>query len=436
MRIRPYLVLLRRNRSFTRLYLAQLISFGGDWFAQVALLGLVIELTGSAAAASLVLVLQMLPFFLASPVAGVLADRLDRRRLMVAADVARAVAALAFLLVRDPSLLWVALLATATISALSAFFEPTSSAALPNLVEEEDLPVANVLLGSAWGTMLAVGAAIGGVVAVVFGRDAAFLLDAASFALSAALIVRIRGSFGGASAGDRATSASAPSSPASLSTPTLNPPRRAWSGIFAAQVEALAFARSSHAVAAFLLAKATFGVGNGVILLLAVFGAVVFDAGDVGIGLLFAARGLGALLGPFVARLAFGFDQRGLVVGIGVAFFLFLGAYLALPMAPGLAVACGLVFVGHLGGGAQWTLSTTGLQRSTPDAIRGRIFSVDYGLVTLVGAISTIVAGVVAATYGPAAAIYSLAIPASLAAGAWVIWTRPLRRRDGATLPE
>ncbi len=418
MPIRPYLLLLRRNRSFTRLYAAQLVSFGGDWFAQVALLGLALELTGSAAVASLVLVLQMLPFFLASPIAGVLADRLDRRRLMVGADILRAVAALAFLLAREPSMLWIALLAAAAISALSAFFEPTSSAALPNLVDEEDLPVANVLLGSAWGTMLAVGAAVGGLVAVIFGRDAAFLLDAGSFALSAALIVGIRRSFGGASArapGDT-TAASA--------------------GMLAAMAEALALARRSRSVAAFLLAKSTFGVGTGVILLLAVFGATVYEAGDLGIGVLFAARGLGALLGPFIARAVFGFDERGLIVGIGVAFFLFLGAYLLLPLAPGLAVAAGLVFIAHVGGGAQWTLSTTGLQRSTPDAVRGRIFSVDYGLVTFVAAVSTVVAGAVTGAYGPAAAIYALAIPSAVAATAWVLWTRPLRRRVGATLPQ
>ena len=420
MRLRPYVLLLRGNRSFTRLYIAQLISFGGDWFATVALLGLALELTGSAALASLVLVLQSAPFFLASPIAGVLADRLDRRRLMVTADVLRAGAALTFLLVRDPSMLWIALLATAAISALSAFFEPTSSAALPNLVDEADLPVANVLLGSAWGTMLACGAALGGLVAVALGRDAAFLMDALSFAISAALIVGIRRSFGGASG----------------HPPSATSDAGATDGVMAAIVEALTLARRSRRIAAFLLAKSTFGVGSGVILLLAVFGSSVFLAGDVGIGILFAARGLGALLGPFLARAAFGFDDRGLIVGIGVAFFLFLGSYLLLPLAPGLAVAAGLVFVAHVGGGAQWTLSTTGLQRATPDAVRGRIFSVDYGLVTLVATVSIIVAGAVTSAFGPAAAIYALAIPAAVASSAWVIWTRPLRRHDGGTLPE
>ncbi|MGZ6256775.1 MAG: MFS transporter, partial [Candidatus Limnocylindria bacterium] len=182
MRLRPYLTLLRGNPAFTRLFSAQLISFAGDWFATVALLGLALELTGSPAVASLLLVVQEGAFALASPIAGVLADRYDRRRLMVAADLARVPVALAFLLARDPDTLWIAFVAAALLSLGAAVFEPTSSASLPNLVEEGELAEANVLIGSAWGTMLAVGAALGGLVAATFGRDVAFVVNAASFA--------------------------------------------------------------------------------------------------------------------------------------------------------------------------------------------------------------------------------------------------------------
>jgi MFS family permease len=92
--------LLRRNPDFRRLYLASLISLGGDWFLIVALFGLVLELTGQAVAVAFTIAAQDLTYFLASPFAGVLADRLDRRRLMVAADLARAVLVLGFLFVR------------------------------------------------------------------------------------------------------------------------------------------------------------------------------------------------------------------------------------------------------------------------------------------------------------------------------------------------
>ena len=191
----PYLDLLRRNGAFRSLYIAQLISFAGDWFGTVALLGLALELTGSTGVASLVLVLQTGPFFIVSPLAGILADRLDRKHILVASNAARAVIALGFLLARDADTLWIALVCVALLSTGAAFFEPTSSAALPNLVDEADLPTANALIGAAWGTMLAVGAGLGGLVATLAGRDASFVANAAGFAVSAVLIARVSASF-------------------------------------------------------------------------------------------------------------------------------------------------------------------------------------------------------------------------------------------------
>lgn len=408
-RIAPYLRLLRENRSFTRLYAAQLISFAGDWFATVALLGLALELTGSAALAGLLLVIQTGTFAIASPIAGALADRFDRRRLLVTVDLARVPIALAFLLARDQGTLWIAFAAAALLSVGGAIFEPTSSASLPNLVDREQLPEANVLLGSAWGTMLAVGAALGGVVAATLGRDAAFIVDGASFALSALLIVGIRRPLqeerGG---GER---------------PSIGP------GAFVNSIRtALAFARRSRLVASLLLSKTTFGVGTGVILMLAVFGHDVFHAGDAGIGLLFAARGLGALLGPFLARAIVGTEDRGLLLGIGSSLAVVAGSYALFPLAPAIWIAAALVFIAHLGGGAQWMLSTYGLQRSTPDDIRGRVFSADYGLVTLAIAVSTLVAGSLADALEPRLAVWTMVGLIVVAGTAWLWFSRPARQ--------
>lgn len=276
-RFAPYYALLCKNPAFRRLYVAQLVSFAGDWFATVALLGLALELSGSEAVASLVLVLQTGAFAVTTPLAGSLADRVDRKRLLVMADLARVPVCLGFLLARTPDTLWIALACTALLAAMGAFFEPASSAALPNLVEDEDLPTANVLIGSAWGVMLAVGAAIGGIVAATFGRDAAFIVDAATFAVSAVLIIGIMRPF------------QRPREPAAHGEAT---------GLIAAIRPVVRFARHSRFVASLLLSKTMFGVGTGVVLMLAVFADEVYRAGDVGIGILFAARGLGALIGP------------------------------------------------------------------------------------------------------------------------------------------
>jgi len=193
--VRASISLLRRNRDFRRLYLASMISLGGDWFLLVALFGVVLDLTGSAVAVALLLAVQDLTYFVFSPAAGALADRLDRRKLMVAADLARAVLCLGFLLVRSEPTVWIAYLLLGLMATFSAAFEPASAAALPNLVEGDDLATANALSGSLWGTMLAVGAALGGVVAAAFGPHTAIVIDAVSFLGSAWLIIRIHRAF-------------------------------------------------------------------------------------------------------------------------------------------------------------------------------------------------------------------------------------------------
>lgn len=410
---RPYLSLLRRNPDFARLYVAQLISFGGDWFATVALLGLALEFTDSTTVASLVLVLQTAPFFLASPYAGVLADRLDRRKLLIASDVGRAVVSLGFLLARDASTLWIALVCVALLSVGAAFFEPTATASLPNLVDDEDLPTANALIGAAWGTMLAVGAAVGGLVAGLVGRDAAFLVNALSFAVSGLLIWRVRRSFKAS-----LSTAGAADLEASGATGGL---RRSFG-------ETVALVRSSPMVGALLMTKTTFGVGMGVVLLLAVFGRDIFGAGDAGIGLLFAARGAGALVGPLIGRRFMTDDDGGLLRMIGIALGAFVVGYSLLPASPTIVLASICVFIAHLGGGAQWSLSSFGLQLAVPDRLRGRVFGFDYSLVLMATTLSTIVSGFLAEVVGPVATLYVLLAAVGVAGILWLFWTRPLRR--------
>ena len=409
MRLAPYVALLRENPSFTRLYGAQLISFAGEWFATVALLGLVLELTGSAAAASLVLVLQTGGFAAVAPIAGVIADRVDRRRLLVAANAARAPLPILFLLGAQGEMLWLIFLTIALLAAGAAMFEPTSSASLPNLVDPERLPEANVLIGSAWGTMLAVGAAVGGLAAATLGREAVFVINAATFALSAWLISGIRRPL---------------QEPRAHGDEGRHPPF-----LEAARV-AISYARTHRLVGVFVLSKTSFGFGTGIVALLAVFGAEVFAAGDAGIGILFAARGLGAVSGPFLARAVFGTSDRALLKGILASLVGIVVCYGFFPLAPVIGVAALLVFGAHLGGGAQWTLSTLGLQRSTPDALRGRLFSFDYALVTMTIAFSTLAAGVVADLASPSVAVWTMVGLIVLAGSAWTAFAAPLLRSD------
>ena len=394
--------LLRRNPDFAKLYGAQLISFGGDWFASVALLGLVLDTTGSATLAGLIIAAQTLPFALISPFAGVIVDRFDRRTVMITTDVLRALLAVGFLAVQSAETIWIAFVIEIAIAGLSSFFEPASSAALPNLVAKEDLSRANVLIGSAWGTMLVVGAALGGLVAAKLGKEAAFLGDAASFAISGMLLLRVRGRFH-----DK------------------DPGEHHGVTIVSDVRETVRFARREPKVLALLLVKGGFGLSAGVIGLISVFAYEVFDGGPEMIGFLMAARGLGAVTGPFIFRPWIRSRDDRLFLGLSIAGLLFAAGYGLFAIAPTVGIAALGACLAHIGGGSTWTLSTYGLQRFTPDAIRGRVFSFDYGLTTLTISASVFFAGLAAEHANPRV----VAGAVTLIAVAWVLtWTWWRRR--------
>jgi MFS family permease len=396
--------LLRNNRDFRRLFLASVISLGGDWFLFVAITGLILETTGRAVDVGLAILAQEAAFFLASPAAGVLADRVDRRKLMIWCDLARVGVCAGFLLV-GPGSVWLAYPLLALLSAFSAPYEPASSAAIPNVVDPEDLPVANALGGSLWGTMLAVGAALGGVVATVFGRDVAFVVDAVSFLVSALLLVGIRRPF----AEERE-------------------PEHEHPSIRDATIEVLRYAKRDRRVRALITVKGGFGLAAGVLALIPVFGADVFDRGDIGVGVLMAARGVGALVGPFFGHRLSGPEHRRLFSAIGLALMVFGLSYMALGLAPALWVAAIVIFVAHLGGGSQWVLSTYGLQVLVPDRIRGRIFAVDFALITLSLGISSMLASIIADSAGAQVSAFVLGGVAVLWACVWWVLTRGVRR--------
>src|SRR5205085_2072146 len=170
-----YVELLRRNRDFRLLWLGQVVSQLGDWFDTIALFTLVLRLTGSGSAVSLVLVARFLPSVVFGPLSGVFADRFNRRTLMIASDAARALVVLGFLFVRRPEQVWLVYVLTVLQLGLSSFFEPARSAAVPSVVSERELVAANSISSVTWSAMLTLGAAVGGPVTGWFGTDAAFV---------------------------------------------------------------------------------------------------------------------------------------------------------------------------------------------------------------------------------------------------------------------
>src|SRR3569832_1382165 len=187
-----YIDLLRRNRSFRQLWLGQVVSQMGDWFDTIALYTIILKLSGSGRDVGLLLVARFVPSFFFGPISGVIADRFSRRRILLVSDILRAVVVLGFLVVRRPDQLWIIYVLTVLQLGLSTFFEPAKTAAIPSIVEDRELVAANAISSVTWAAMLTLGAALGGFITGLFGTNDAFVLDAATYLLSAALIASIR----------------------------------------------------------------------------------------------------------------------------------------------------------------------------------------------------------------------------------------------------
>jgi MFS family permease len=244
---------------------------------------------------------------------------------------------------------------------------------------------------------------LGGVFSQAFGRRAAFLADAVSFAIAVGLFALIRGA---------------------MQQPQHQ--HRARMNVVGDMKEAGRYAQKDHAVLALLASKATFAIGAGTVSQLPVLATEVFHWGDAGTGLLLGARGVGSGLGPILAsRLVRGSLARVLRV-CGFAGLVFSVFYLAGAWAPVISLAALAIGIAHLGGGSQWTLSTYGLQMRTPDGIRGRVMAGDFAIVTLVLSISSLLAGLLSEAVGVRWTMSTFAVVAGVASSAYVAITRPI----------
>lgn len=372
--LRAYRQLLRQNRNFRLLWTAQIVSELGDWFYSLAVYHLLLELTGNRAeSVGLAVVLQVLPSTFISPTAGVVNDRMSRKAIMIGADVGRFFVVLGMLAVRTHGMVWLVYLLLLMETFGWAFFEPAHSAVIPNIVAPEEVLAANALSSITWSFCLAVGASLGGVVAVVAGRDAVFLLNALSFAASAWLIRRMHFE-----------------EPHAAGKPSL----RARDFVdFRPVVEGFRYIRSDRRLFATVFVKAGGGIVGANNVILPMLGHSVFpvrmggiDPGRgamLGMSLLMGARGAGALVGPLLGNLWARDRHTRLRMGILVGFLLAAVGYLSLGAAGTLWLAVLAVAVAHSGSSTNWVFSTTLLQIYTDDRFRGRVFAADYGLCML-----------------------------------------------------
>lgn len=415
-----YWRLVHDNRNFRLLWFAQIVSELGDWLYSIAIYSLLLELTGSAKSLATAIVLQTLPQFFVAPGAGVVSDRMSRKRVMILADLARAVIVVLMLAVRSRE--WVGLIYVLLFieTTMWAFFEPARNAVIPNIARGSELLAANTLSASTWSVIMAAGFSIGGVVAVLVGRSAVFVINAVSFLVSASLIRAMR-----------------------FNEPHVAeaPPLKARDLTdFSPLVEGLRYVAGDRRLLAMLLVKAGLGVMGANWVILPILGERTFPvswggldplrAGMLGMSILTGARGLGALLGPLIGgRWAAGTESR-LRSGILYGFLAGAAGYLALGFSPSLLVAVAVVVLAHAGGSVIWVFSTTLLQERTEDRFRGRVFSTDYAFHVVTMSLVCYLAGVLV-DHGIGAKLVSILMgfltlgPALAWALALRLWKRP-----------
>ena len=373
-----YLDLLRRNRNYRNLWFARVVSNLGDWFNLLASAALIARLTDSGAAISLLFLVRFLPLFFMSPFAGVIADHFDRRKVLIATNLLRAVTVLALLLVDRPERIWLLYVLTALQFVFSAVFTPAETALIPNVVDDDDLITANALDSLTWSTMLAFGAMLGGLAAAFFGVATAFVLDALSFLLSAWFVARVivpdRAGIGGEAAAAHDVRSS-----------------------MFAYVAGLRYLWQEPVILGIALAKAggslVWGAINVVEIPLAEDVFPLLGNGSLTLGILYAATGIGTGVGPLVMRARMGDSKpaqmRAIMIGFGT---LTLGIF-GLALAPSLPWVLATTILRAVGSGAIWVFATVLLQQLLPDHVRGRVFAFEFAALTLTQAISTLWAG-------------------------------------------
>ncbi len=411
--MQEYIDLLRRNRNYRYLWLGSVVSQLGDWFNLIASAEIITNMTNSGVAISYLFLARFLPLFLFSPLAGVLADRYSRRKIMIVSDLLRALTVLGFLFVQASGQIWLFYVLTVMQFILSALFTPARSAVLSNVVEKDELVAANALDSLTWSTMLALGAFLGGVVAAVLGAEAAFVLDSLTFVLSAWFISRIV--------------------MAATERKKLAQTSSGWFDF----VDGFRYLWHEPFILGVALVKAAGSlVWGGINVLEITFAQEMFsfdklavgrlfpleDGGTVTLGLVYVVSGLGTGLGPILMRRLLGDRFRRVMKGIGIGFVL-------LPVGI-MMIAFSTLFAGFLtgtlirtvGSGTVWVFSAAILQRIVPDKYRGRVFAFEFAALTLTQSISTFLAGVWQDVWGVRQATAVFGLLGLIAALLWFVF--------------
>lgn len=377
--------LIRGNRHFRNILAGQVISELGNWFNFIASLGLVRAVSdASPTVAGILFACRLIPFAFTSPLAGTFVDRFSRRQVMIVTDLGRVAVALLFLLVTSESELWIAYVATALLSGMGAFFDGAKNAATPNLTGKEGLLAGTALMFSTRFLLMAIGSALGGWAAAVFGYQAAFIINAASFLASAYSVWLVP---------EEATRDD--STAERMSRKNDRPP------FFTELGEGLRYTVTNHFAATILIMNVIWATGGGAVNIIFERLGGIYFAGiegwnpDMAVGALWFATGIGLTLGMLIAhRTSIWLERtRGHKAFIGWTLIVHGVLFAIGGLMPTLWLFALVALVSRAIVGVEYAVQETLFQRSLPDHIRGRISTLDRGAELTMFGVSSLVAG-------------------------------------------
>ncbi len=354
-----FTALLRNNSDYRRLWAGQVVSEVGDHFNTIAVLSLALHITGSGLAVGAVMVSRMLPTILAGPVSGVALDRWDRKRLMIASDLARAVISLGFILTLTNNQQWLLYVCSGLLTFASPFFTSGRLAILPSVTTPEELHTANALTQTTAWLTLTIGTMLGGVSTMQFGYKWAFIANAASFLFSAWAVGGVRPRHG------------------RFQVVRSKPAGSAHKEGLKDFVASARYIVATPLILAVGLSQVGWASGGGAAqVLFTLYGEVVFNRGPAGIGLIWGFAGIGLVLGGILAhRIGNRLNFKEYKHAIALAFFVHGGAYVAFAVMPTLAGALVFIALSRMGMGVCNVLNRTVLLTHVADEFRGRVFS-------------------------------------------------------------
>jgi MFS family permease len=413
-----FVELLRKNRNYRYTWLGQVVSETGDAFNNIAVASLVMATTGSGAVVSLVMLSRAIPAALAGPIAGVVLDRFDRRRIMVASDLVRCMIALGFILALGQPRPWLLYALSALLMFASPFFTSGRTAILPALASEKELHAANSVTQTTQWLTQTVGTLLAGFCVAKFGYALAFIFNSASFLFSAAAIALIK-----AQAGTFRARRAAAGGALAL---------RGWTEYR----EGLAYMRSTPLIFGIAMISVGWATGGGAAqILFVLFGEQVFHRGAAGIGTISGFAGIGLLIGGAVGHVIgrrAGF--RGYKRTVSISYILHGATYVLFSEMRVYWIALLLLCASRVGMAASSVLNYSELLKHTRDELRGRVFATLESVRWAVMMISMAAAGFCSAYFDPRTIGVAAGILSSLTAvyWTWADWTGRLPE-PGAT---